>query len=844
MSVVGLDFGCKNCVIAGAGRGGVDVVLNGNSNRLNPNMVGFGVSRSMGENAAITATSNYKNTIFNMKRLIGLTFEDPEAQSEMEHVPFKCVPIKHGSSSYHSIGVEVKLNEETKVIPIEVVAGVMVKFMGSVVAQRKSSSSKDTYKVPVSDTSHPLFPQDWVIAIPGYYTDAQKRAFLTGCDVAGIRGILRLMHETTATALAYGIFKDIKKEFTADKPTNVMFIDMGATAYQVTIVSFEPGKLIVKTLQYDCNLGGRDFDLRVAQWFADKFEEKYRKKLNNKKPMDNPKVKIKLMALAEKAKKTLSPAGVRNTRMNVECLMEDLDFGCTLEATTFEEMVSPLLKRITYPVGRALKEAKLQPSDLFSVEIVGGGSRVGCVKRALSTFLGLNYSATNYGLSTTLNADESVARGAALQSAILSPRFRVAPYEIIEYQPYPILVSWEGDANTPAESGEGDAPNSVIMFDRASNFPLVRRVTLKRQGEFQVTASYDQVAEEYGLLFHSSVPSNIAAFKIKAPTGSDNKVRVNIKQDIHGIITLSSVQMVEEIEEEETPAEKQEKDEVKKDEPDKKKKIKKTNLEYTIVRPMEWTKAEFDAAFEAEVEMDNHDRVVKETSDMRNELESYIYSMRDKIISQSHLAQYCTDDERASFSDLLEKTENWLYEDGFDAVKSVYAQKLSELRNHGDPIQSRYYQAQHRPNAISVLQRSIEKYKNWLNTAVGEEKYAHITDDEKLKCHEKCDSISSWMYEMLDKQGSAPSYLDPIVTISQIQEKNKELTNFVNPIMTKPAPKPKVVPPPTDEEKKKEESGTEQMESEQKKDEQKSDSEPMDAEVEGEGEGAEKMDTS
>jgi len=830
MSVVGLDFGSLNTVIAAAGRGGVDVILNGNSNRLNPNMVGFDQSRAMGEAAATTATSNYKNTIKNMKRMIGLTFDDPRAQAEMEGLAYTCVPIQR--SGYQSIGVKVRSSDEEKIIPIEAVAGMMVKHMGGIVAKKTAESTKDTpANVPTTSVSHPLYPQDWVVAVPGYYTDAQKRAFLTGCEVAGIKGILRLIHETTATALAYGIFKDIKKEFNKENPTNVMFIDIGATAYSVNIVTFEPGKLIVKSTQYDTDLGGRDFDLVIAQWIADSFEEKFKNKLGGKKPMDQPKVRIKLLAAAEKAKKTMSPFGVREARVNLECLMNDLDFNCKLEASKFEEMVQPLLDRLIAPLQRALDEAKLTVEQLSSVEIVGGGTRVSCLKRTLSKFLKLDMNATNNGLSTTMNADEAVARGAALQSAILSPRFRVAPYEIIEYQPYPILISWDGDAST--DDGEGSAPNSVIMFDRASNFPLVRRVTLKRQGEFQVTASYDQVAEEYGLLFHSSVPSNIAAFKIKAPTGSDNKVRVNIKQDIHGIITLSSVQMVEEIEEEETPAEKQEKDEVKKDEPDKKKKIKKTNLEYTIVRPMEWTKAEFDAAFEAEVEMDNHDRVVKETSDMRNELESYIYSMRDKIISQSHLAPYCTDDERTSFSDNLEKTENWLYEDGFDAVKSVYAQKLQELKQFGDPMQSRFYQAQHRPNAISVLQRSIEKYKNWLNSAASEEKYAHITDEEKLKCHSKCDEISSWMYDMLDKQGSAPLYTDPVFTIAQIQQKNKELTNVITPIMTKPAPKPKPAPAPAAEEKKKE--SAEPMATDEK--EKKNESESMDTD-------SEKMDTS
>merc|ERR1712129_659261 len=99
--------------------------------------------------------------------------------------------------------------------------------------------------------------------------------------MGGIRGILRLIHETTATALAYGIFKDIRKEFTADKPTNVMFIDMGATAIQVAIVSFEPGKLIIKSYQTDAHLGGRNFDLCIAKWFADQFANKHSKKIKS-----------------------------------------------------------------------------------------------------------------------------------------------------------------------------------------------------------------------------------------------------------------------------------------------------------------------------------------------------------------------------------------------------------------------------------------------------------------------------------------------------------------------------------------------------------------------------------
>ncbi len=189
-------------------------------------MVGFDRCRSMGEVAAMGAMTNYRNTITNMKRLIGLAFDDPRAQLEMKQVAFKCVPVPHAEGGPNSIGVEIDLSGETKVLPIETVAGMMVKHLGYIAAEKAAAGS-------VGMTTEQLLPQDWVIAVPNYYTDAQRRAFLAGCESVGITGVQRLMHESTAIALAYGIFKDLKKEFTKDKPTNVMIIDMGASAYTV-----------------------------------------------------------------------------------------------------------------------------------------------------------------------------------------------------------------------------------------------------------------------------------------------------------------------------------------------------------------------------------------------------------------------------------------------------------------------------------------------------------------------------------------------------------------------------------------------------------------------------------
>ena len=770
---------------------------------FNRTVVSFDQARKMGEQAATGAISQYKNTIMNMKRLVGLPFDDPRAKKEMKHCPFECVPMKHSLGGPDSIAVKVSVNGEQKIIPVEAVCGMMIHHMGMIAAQKASETSGNAS----TDISQ-FFPQDWVIAIPSYYTDSQRRALLAGCEMVGIPPIQRLMHENTAVALAYGIFKDIRKEFEKEKPTNVLFIDIGASCYTVTLASFEPGKLIIKSSYYDDDLGGRNFDEAIANWLADKFVEKYSKKLSSK-PQNKPTVMLKLLAAAEKAKKTLSPKGVKEASINLECLMEDLDFSIILKAKEYEELCAPLIARLEAPIKKVLEEAKVSAKDLMSVEMVGGSSRIGFVKAKLQSILG---GAT---LSTTMNADEAVARGAALQSAILSPRFKVLPYDIVEHQPLPISFSWDGEKSEGIElnaDGSESPANSVVMFTRGLNFPIVRRVTLKRQGVFNVQSSYDKTSVDYGL--EQGSMQSIASWTIKGPTDGEKKVRVNVKSDIHGIIQMSTAQMVEELEDEGDA-----KEEEGKEDGEKKKKVKKTNLEYTVTRPLEWSKEEINKFHEAEVEMANQDRIVRDTADMRNELESYIYDMRDKIVSDSQLANYGTDAEKNAFSKKNEEIENWLYEDGFDATKSVYASKLEELKKLGGPIEARAAEALARPEAVASLQKNIEKYKNWLAEAQGNDKYSHITDEEFNKCHAKCDELASWVYGMMDKQGSLPSNVNPAFTAAEVNAKSTALTTVCGPIMHKPKPKPppKVDTPKKSEEKPKEENG-----------------EPMDSDANGE----------
>jgi len=159
------------------------------------------------------------------------------------------------------------------------------------------------------------------------------------------------------------------------------------------------------------------------------------------------------------------------------------------------------------------------------------------------------------------------------------------------------------------------------------------------------------------------------------------------------------------------------------------------------------------------------------------------------------LAPYANSSEKTNFSNLLESTENWLYEDGFDASKSVYSDKCIELHKLGDPIDERKREADGRPQAMSSLQGSVEHYQNWLNTTSSEEQYLHISEEELNTCRKKCDEISTWMYQKMDEQGNRQLYETPAVTVSELNSKRMELVKVVNPIMSKPQPVPKTEEP-------------------------------------------------
>ena len=219
--------------------------------------------------------------------------------------------------------IDINYNDEVKVLAMEQCMAMMLTKLSAI--SQEATNAK---------------PADVVISIPGWYTDEQRVAMLNACHIAQI-SCLRLLHEGTAVALEYGMFKNAKGFFDAEKATHVVFVDFGQSSFSATIASFVAGKLQVRSAKYDRMLGGRDFDELIGRRIADAFAAKHKED-----PWSNTKARMKLLTAAERCKKTLSPPGVTEARINCECLMNDIDFNMTLKLDEFKEASEPLLARM------------------------------------------------------------------------------------------------------------------------------------------------------------------------------------------------------------------------------------------------------------------------------------------------------------------------------------------------------------------------------------------------------------------------------------------------------------------------------------------------------------------
>lgn len=765
MSVIGIDFGNESCYVAVAKAGGIETIANDYSLRATPSCVAFaGRNRVLGVAAKNQQVTNMNNTIGGFKRLLGRKFNDPHVQAELRKAPYKVEQRPDGG-----IGIRVNYQDEECVFSPEQITGMLF-------TKLKDDAAKEL-KTQINDC---------VITVPSFFTNAERQALLDAAGICGLN-VLRLMNETTATALSYGFYKqDLPAP--EEKSRNVIFVDCGHSALQVSACAFHKGKLKMLASCAD-QVGGRDIDYALAEHFSNEFQTKY--KID---PRTNKRAYLRLLTEVEKLKKQMS-ANSTKLPLNIECFMNEIDVHSTMQRPEMEQMCAGLLQRIEATMKKLLVDSKLSLDDIHSVEIVGGGSRVPSIKLLIEQIFGKP-------ASTTLNQDEAVSRGAALQCAILSPAVRVREFACSDVQAFPVLISWEDSTQR----------NEMKVFEQYHTAPFSRLLTVHRREPLTINVHYEPNSVPYPDPFIGSF--HIKDIKPNA-NGDPQEVKIKVRINQNGIVLVSSATMVEKRESEEpvtppatangdqptTPNSPQGEEAPKTGEPmdiqeDKKKKVTTKNIDLTIEgKTHGFVSSELTNYHELEMKMIANDRQEKERVDAKNALEEFVYEVRGKIQEDGELSAYIEPDDASKICLQLEDTENWLYEDGENCEKAVYKDRLAGLRQQVDPIKSRADEYQGHEQAFTELGRTVQlTYKAVEQYRAKDPKYDHLTETEILNISEAAQKAQKWYEEARSKLVATKKTQDPPVKVADIRHENQTLSTCMNSVLNRPKPKPPTPP--------------------------------------------------
>lgn len=829
MACAGIDFGNRNSVVAIARRGGIDICANEVSNRATPTLVSFQADeRHIGESAASIAAQNHKNTVTSLQRLLAVPFDSDFARLETNRLT--CQLLSHPTSAACAAavtytGVEIDdadKHEHSVILPFEALCAMLF-------SKLIDTAINENGKAPVRDV---------VISVPVYYTHHQRKAVLNACKIANVN-VLRVMNEHAAIALSYGIFRT--KELPESNPIKVAFVDIGEASTTVSVAAFTNSKCDIISVASDANLGGRDLDDLIVEKFAAHFKTTYGIDVLSK-----PKPTARLRKEAEKIKKILSANP--ESPLNMECLMDDIDVKGHITRDELETLGAPLFEKIEKVCESALNDAKLAEGEsLFAVELVGGSTRVPAFKNVINKI----FSRINTPIRTTLNADECIARGCSLMSAMLSPTFKVRDYAVTDTATHSLRVEKVFSDGSPIER--------LTLVPKHNAIPCVKVMKFKSPGALTVNIKYEDPSSLPAAASGDAASAACCGYLIDAPIDHDAKVNARIRVSPSGIVEMSGAQLIKEVEEEEDvvveqpktdadangksnddaaekkdaptadapktdgepaaapngdgakAADKMESEDAKKTEEKaeapvvtEKRMVKKKKITDLAVTPLEVGGCGMSVemvmtATEREAKMKAHDLYIRERSEAMNSLEAYVYDLRSRIDEYGgDLKEYAPSEFRAKLKTDLDAAEEWIYsEEAEEASKSMFVQKKKELADKAYAMLMRKKEHDERPVRIKILESSIESYKA---VAVGDaEEYAHIKQEEKDKMLKSVEDAAVWLKAEKAKQEGLAKDVDPALTCDSLSAKVKEVEAVCEPIKNTPKPAP-----PKEEEKAKE----------------------------------------
>ena len=608
-NAIGIDLGTTYSCVGVFKNDAVEIIANDQGNRTTPSYVAFTDSeRLIGDAAKNQVGMNPVNTVFDAKRLIGRKFDDPDVQSDMKHWPFK-VTVKGGKPV-----IEVNYMNDTKTFQPEEISAMVLGKM------------KETAESYLGDKVTKA-----VITVPAYFNDSQRQATKDAGMIAGLE-VLRIINEPTAAAIAYGMDRKNDKH-----ESIVLIFDLGGGTFDVSLLSLDQGIFEVKATAGDTHLGGEDFDNRLVDYFATEFKTKTGKDLRG-----NQRALRRLRTACERVKRNLSSATTAN--IEIDGLFDGRDFASKLTRARFEEMCRDQFERCLEPVKRVLSDSGISAKQVQEIVLVGGSTRIPKVQQIVSDFF------NGKDLNRSINPDEAVAYGAAVQAHILAggKSAKTEGLLLLDVTPLSLGVETAGGVMS-------------VLIARNTTVPAQKSQTFSTNADNQKSVEIKVYEGERPLV---SQCTNMGTFTLEdLPPAARGKLRITVDFDVNtdGILVVSAS-------EESTG---------------KKHAITITNDKGRL------SKEQIDDMLKEALKYEEEDRKNAARIEERNTLENFIFSMRSTISEPSVMAGI-DDNDRQSISKVVEQAMSWL-DDNQSAEADEYKEKVKGIEAVAHPILSAFY---------------------------------------------------------------------------------------------------------------------------------------------------------